>query len=354
MGWFTAIALVFAAVRSWQLHQEWKAEREAAPKPKAKPKPKPKPGAAAGPSRAQVEGTAEVAADGSLRRFVPPGFDSPRGLGGMVETVTTPEGETFQSPATAFAAEAVEIVGLVDDAADFVSAHGKAIVDGWCIHRFLLAAWGVRGQAVQSRELDIQRPLPDKRFRGDITLGTVVRMRVFLDDTGTKGVVDELIARDQPLGEFAAILEERRKPLRVATTEFGPVEYDRRRRWFVGRGQWRGQAVEVTFHATSAETLEPLLSTARALWGEQAQWESRVDTALCNELLESANDYAHDMDDPALSAEQFLARLRLESISFDGRGYFTFWFDDGDVFGGHVVEAWGSLASGIEHCVYEG
>jgi len=325
-------ALFFAGL-GWLI---WRSMRDEQPT-------KPRESSRAPPRDAAPRGSIELADDQSLRRFVPPSFDSPRDLGAM-----------YANPQVTYADATTEIRGLVDESTAYVGASRDAIRDGWYDHTFYLAAWAEKGEAIRRRELHISRPIPDKTYRDDIGPGKVVRMRVFLDEDRRRAIVDALLSRDEPNGDFATIAAELREPIRRMTEEFGTLEYDRERRTFDGQGEWRGRPVKVSFDAISLEDLERLLPVLVSLWAEQERWQTEVEAGLVDELLEGANDWAHDMDDPPMTAEQFLARLRLETVSIDDRGGFTFWFDDGDVFSGHVVEACGTLDSGISLCVYEG
>ena len=95
-------------------------------------------------------------------------------------------------------------------------------------------------------------------------------------------------------------------------------------------------------------TIGLAILTPRSVWAQE-RWQDEIDAGLVDALLETANDWASDMDEPAMTAEQFLSRLRLETVSFDERGEFTFWFNDGDVFAGHVVNASGTSTGRLTH-----
>lgn len=295
------------------------------------------------PADETASGKIELADDQTLRRFVPPSFESPLDLA-----------EMYANPEVAYSGAVTEIRGLVDDASAYLGASGDALRDGWLDHSFDLAAWAAEGEPIQQRRLLIMRPVPHKRFRNDISPGKVVRMRVFLDEARTRAIVDALLSREERSGDFAPIAAQLREPILRETDAFGTLEYDRQGKNFEGKGRWREQPVEVSFQATSLEELEPLLPVATALWAAQERWQDEIDAGLVDALLETANDWASDMDEPAMTAEQFLSRLRLETVSFDERGEFTFWLNDGDVFAGHVVNASGSLGEGIRRCVFEG
>lgn len=90
------------------------------------------------------------------------------------------------------------------------------------------------------------------------------------------------------------------------------------------------------------------LAVARALVSDFAALEQKAKASAADELLETYNDgwrfstalkpdgSYEDVDHPPLSAAAFGARLTLSSVSIDGE-MATFYFDDGQLFGGHCV-----------------
>ena len=47
-----------------------------------------------------------------------------------------------------------------------------------------------------------------------------------------------------------------------------------------------------------------------------------------------------------LDKKRFLQAYKLESIWISKEGYFQFWHDDGEIFGGHAILIEGTLADG--------
>ena len=72
-------------------------------------------------------------------------------------------------------------------------------------------------------------------------------------------------------------------------------------------------------------------------------------TELARERRESA-----DEDVPEITEESFAQRIELTSIAMDPGGSFSAYFDDDDMFFGHCVTAYGTLADGVTAANMEG
>ena len=79
------------------------------------------------------------------------------------------------------------------------------------------------------------------------------------------------------------------------------------------------------------------------------QWASKVNDYAAGQLLELKNDNWLDEDESAISREDFLGRMQLNSITVHPEGEFEFWHDDGDLFWGHSILVSGSFTDGITH-----
>lgn len=90
-----------------------------------------------------------------------------------------------------------------------------------------------------------------------------------------------------------------------------------------------------------------VLEAATRLFSEQARWHHRVREYAVEQLLPLKNDTWLDEDEEAMSADEFLSKMSLESICVDESGDLTFWHNDGDLFWGHAIEIRGDLSDGL-------
>jgi hypothetical protein len=151
-------------------------------------------------------------------------------------------------------------------------------------------------------------------------------------------------ARDSELEQLARQLQ---KPIVLHDATLGRLEYDRKYGWFAGRVVWCGQAVEVSLSCTRPEDTTAVLEAATRLFKEQEQWHSRIQEYTVEQLLPLKNDSWLDEDEAEMSADEFLSKMRLESISVDESGDFTFWHGDGDLFWGHAIQISGDFTEGL-------
>ncbi len=89
------------------------------------------------------------------------------------------------------------------------------------------------------------------------------------------------------------------------------------------------------------------LVAAARLFAEQAQWQRRVREYAVEQLLPLKNRSWLDEDETESSADEFLAKMRIESISIDESGDVTFWHDDGGLFLGHAISISGTISEGL-------
>lgn len=119
---------------------------------------------------------------------------------------------------------------------------------------------------------------------------------------------------------------------------FGRFRHDARLDRFEADVEWLGQTVTLTVE-TGGHDNQPALDTAHRLFDDAEAWRDRMEAAIVAQLLPLKNENWLDEREVALTPDAFLTRLRLKSITASNRSA-TFWYDDGDMFGGHSVETW--------------
>ncbi len=174
------------------------------------------------------------------------------------------------------------------------------------------------------------------------------RARVVHDeDTGEyAGLLDELIGSDND-AELQARLAELTKPIIVEDERLGRLVYDREFEQYDGSIDWNGASVTLHVYVDDPDEHEAACATARGLLRDQKAWAKRVADYAVQELLELKNESWLEEDESEVAAQDFVARMTLNTIAVSGDGSFEFWHDDGGLFWGHSIVIAGSLEGGL-------
>ncbi len=77
------------------------------------------------------------------------------------------------------------------------------------------------------------------------------------------------------------------------------------------------------------------------------RWDHDIRNYVVKELLDLKNSTWLEEDEAELDGDDFLKQISLETVSVDTEGFFEFWYDDGDLFGGHSIMVSGSIKGGL-------
>lgn len=252
--------------------------------------------------------------------------------------------EEFASVDTAnceYGHELSQIAGVVS----LAGQGGWPKCDEYEVHCFEFAAWRIIDEAIVERPLTILRPVRNagKAFN-DFKEAAVYQIKALLSADQTRAIFAKKLRSpvDAELEEIGRRLME---PVVVQTDHFGPLTLDRRINWFEGQVKWNGQLVTLHIEPDDNLDLTHQLRTAELLFADSQKWGQKVRQFAVQEKLKLANDW----QDEAVSEDEFLERMTLESISIQPEGRFEFWHDDGDLFWGHSIQICGSLREGLTH-----
>jgi len=179
----------------------------------------------------------------------------------------------------------------------------------------------------------------------------VVRLRARVVEDSAIGtpqaeVVEFLGHDDDP--ELARMAVDRKIPVVHEDPYFGELVLERAYDWFKGDVKWRRSTVDLMAVTDESGSPAAAFATARSLWDQPEAWTRRVEEFAVQELLPVKNENWLDEDEgeAPLTPQQFLRRMKLESIIANPDGSFEFWFDDGDLFLGHSIQVRGTLSEG--------
>lgn len=157
----------------------------------------------------------------------------------------------------------------------------------------------------------------------------------------------EFIGADTSDTELNECLTELQQPVTYQDPQLGVFTLNRDYNLFQSKAQWNGQEIELTLNVKELDENNAALKTAHLLWDGQADWDQRIRQYLEQEMLPVKNDSWRDDGEAEVSAAEFHANTELQTIVIDSDGTFEFWFDDGEMFGYHMLYCRGELTRGF-------
>ena len=128
-------------------------------------------------------------------------------------------------------------------------------------------------------------------------------------------------------------------------------------------------ALYLEVDAQDQETWTLALNAAKDLISKGESFETQMREFAAKELTDLANDWRDDEDDDEdddddvsspdesadeITEEEFASRIYITELSVNADGEFTAYYNDDDMFLGHVITINGSLEKGIEDAYIQG
>ena len=218
-----------------------------------------------------------------------------------------------------------------------------------------LTAW------MEDNSPNIQRGEFKLVAKGDETLMNFLRQRVprdFILKCRVRLSLDgtSLLLTNLPEPGFdpdlKAILEEQKKPVAVEVEGLGKFMLNRSVGVLQAEIQFMGQGVQLCFDKD--EDRAACGRTAKAVLDDLIALDEKARSLAADKLLELANEWAADADGEEVSREEFLSRMTLETIDVAENESFNLWYNDGELFFGHVIHVSGNLNEGVTDARMEG
>ena len=260
-----------------------------------------------------------------------------------------------------YAPEDEEKLVLIQDG---VSADKTFLDTYWAAHTHALAMADVQtGQAISGR-CYLSWPLTDKeRDAGDyskrFTKGQIYRIKA----RGWKGdalyepqwYVTEVLEEGVPCPALEEIWAEYTKPILLEDEVLGTLTLDREMSIFEGTCKWMGKEVRISLDVEIEKKASwtRVTNVMKKLVADQETWDKSLRAMAAQKLTAQANEWLADNDqtdrDPEkdpITEDEFARRIRLTEFTGSPGGRFTAWFEDDDMFWGHVITVDGTLKKG--------
>ena len=201
------------------------------------------------------------------------------------------------------------------------------------------------------RDEEIYRVMARKKIPHELPEGVTASSQ-------NRFLIVEVLEENPPCPALEEVLAEYRRPIVVVDEELGELTLDKDLDMFEGEVLWRGEQICLSLEVDAAneDTWADARRAMKAMVAEQDAWDRDMRAFAARQLTELACDWRESADEevPEITEESFARRIELRSITMDADGSFSAYFDDDDMFFGHCVTAYGTLANGVTAANMEG
>ncbi len=260
-----------------------------------------------------------------------------------------------------YAPEDEEKLVLIQDG---VSADKTFLDTYWAAHTHALAMADAQTGQVISGRCYLSWPLTDKeRDAGDyskrFTKGQIYRIkaRCWKGDAlyEPQWYVTEVLEKGVPCPALEEIWAEYTKPILLEDEVLGTLTLDREMSIFEGTCKWMGKEVRISLDVEIEKKASwtRVTNVMKKLVADQETWDKSLRTLAARKLTALANEWLADNDqtdrDPEkdpITEDEFARRILLTEFTVSPGGRFTAWYEDDDMFWGHVITVDGTLKKG--------
>lgn len=179
-----------------------------------------------------------------------------------------------------------------------------------------------------------------------------------------KYMLVEVVGRNLQNEGLLNVLSDYRKPVFIEDGQCGRFELERIYGCFSAVVPWNGEECNVSldYDGKDIETAKKALAAFKEIYADIARWDRDFRDFAARKLTELANEWQEDNDfdsededscagtpggGATISEQNFSSRILISEFSIDEDGEYTVYYDDDDMFYGHVILVTGSLKEGM-------
>ena len=145
------------------------------------------------------------------------------------------------------------------------------------------------------------------------------------------------------------------KPILLEDEVLGTLTLDREMSIFEGTCKWMGEEVRISLDVEMEKKASwtRVTNVMKKLVADQEVWDKSLRAMAAQKLTAQANEWLADNDQTDREAEkdpitedEFARRILLTEFTVSPGGRFTAWYEDDDMFWGHVITVDGTLKKG--------
>ena len=234
----------------------------------------------------------------------------------------------------------------------------------WTAHTHALAMADATTGQVISGPCYLSWPLTDKdqeagEYSERFAKGKVYRVkaRSWKGDalSEPRWYVTEVLEEIVPCPALEKIWAEYTKPVVLEDEVLGTLTLDREMSFFLGTCRWMEKQVQILLDVDmeNKASWTRVRNVMKQLVADQESWDKSLRAMAAQKLTTLSNEWLADNDqidrDPKkdpITEEEFARRIQLTEFSVSPGGRFTAWYEDDDMFWGHVITVDGTLKKG--------
>jgi hypothetical protein len=161
-------------------------------------------------------------------------------------------------------------------------------------------------------------------------------------------MVVEILKEDVKNDELLNILTEYRTSVEIIDEKLGKFVLNKNYGSFQGELKWIEKNISVSLYVDQEEknTWTNAIQVLRDLFNQQEQFDLAFRTYAGEQLTALANDCLEEGNDE-ITKSDFINRIRLSELSLTFDGNYSAYYDDDDMFYGHIVDVAGNIKTGI-------
>ncbi|MEI0487936.1 DUF2262 domain-containing protein [Brachyspira pulli] len=200
----------------------------------------------------------------------------------------------------------------------------------------------ITNEIIENENLLIVKEIEDTKHYFQIFRNkTIVRLKIRKekDSSGLymRFLLEDIIDTNYKDNDLNIILEEYSKPVYYKDEELGNFELDKSIDMFSKDIEWNDDNISVLFKNIDEEVNKKSADIIRKIFASKKDIDKKLKEYISENLIEDANTWNDDDDKPNINKEDFLKLITLTSINIIYEDNITFYFDDGDIFSGHVI-----------------
>ena len=200
----------------------------------------------------------------------------------------------------------------------------------------------ITNEIIENENLLIVKEIEDTNHYFQIFRNkTIVRLKVRKEkdssDLYIRFLLEDVVDNDYKDDDLNIILEKYSKPVYYKDEELGNFELDKSIDMFSKDIEWNDDNISILFKNIDEEVNKKSADIIRKIFASKKDIDKKLKDYISESLLEDANSWNDDDDKPNINKEDFVKLITLTSINIIYEDNITFYFDDGDIFSGHVI-----------------